>query len=103
MGCDAELSFVYRFTYHAKYLDIGSEHELCSVYVGVTDDVIVPNSREIDDYKWVDYERLDQWFAAEPALFTPWFKMEWATLRGTTMANALSVLGDANPASIATN
>ena len=47
LGCTAELDFVYRFTYHARYLDIGSEHELCSVYVGTTSELIKPNEREV--------------------------------------------------------
>src|SRR5207237_3693601 len=31
-----ELHFLYKFQYHARFKDVGSERELCSVYIGRT-------------------------------------------------------------------
>jgi isopentenyl-diphosphate delta-isomerase len=97
LGCRASLEFVYRFMYHARYLDIGSEHELCSVYVGTTSDFIRPNDQEVDDHQWIDYQALDSWTQDEPGLFTPWFKSEWQLMRSGTLRNELSGLGINSP------
>ena len=97
LGCTAELDFVYRFTYHARYLDIGSEHELCSVYVGTTSELIKPNEREVDDHQWIDYLALDTWTQAAPDSFTPWFKSEWQLMRSGALRDELSGLGLNSP------
>ena len=97
MGCAASLHFVYRFTYHATYLDVGSEHEICSVYVGKAQGTVTPNQEEIDAHQWIEFEDLDEWVNTSPEAFTPWFKMEWNKLRGSSISTELSVLGRASP------
>ena len=77
IGCEADLYFIYRFTYHATYLDVGSEHEICSVYVGKPQTSISPNREEIDAHRWINFEDLDEWVVSSPDVFTPWFKLEW--------------------------
>ena len=34
LGFRTPLNYLYKFEYHARFGDLGSEHELCSVYVG---------------------------------------------------------------------
>jgi len=97
LGCEAALDFIYRFTYQACYLDIGSEHELCSVFVGTTSESINPNDSEIDEHKWIDYDSLDKWIHDEPGSFTPWFKSEWELMRSGTLSAELSGLGRNSP------
>jgi hydroxymethylglutaryl-CoA reductase len=82
LGISAELRFVYKFQYQARFGDLGSEHELCSVYVGRTEDAVTPNRTEVDDWKYVAPEQLDRLLESEPDQFTPWFKLEWRRLRG---------------------
>ncbi len=98
IGCAANLHFIYRFTYHATYLDIGAEHEICSVYVGKSQGTINPNRKEIDAHQWIKFGDLDEWVHSSPEVFTPWFKLEWNKLRGPSISTELSVLGRANPA-----
>ena len=98
MGCEADLYFIYRFTYHATYLDVGAEHEICSVYVGKPQGSISPNREEIDAHQWINFEDLDEWLDSSPEVFTPWFKLEWRKLRGASISTELSVLGRASPA-----
>jgi isopentenyl-diphosphate delta-isomerase len=62
----SELEFLYKFQYQASYEDIGSENEICWVYVGMTDDPPATLDDEMD---------------ATPEIFTPWFQMEWARVR----------------------
>ena len=77
----SDLRFLYKFQYQASYEDIGSENEICWVYVGVTDDAPEPNSNEVEDHRWVAPERLDDEMATTPGRFTPWFLMEWQRVR----------------------
>ena len=46
-GLSSELEFLYKFQYQAAYEASGSEHEMCWVYAGVTDDEARPNPTEI--------------------------------------------------------
>ena len=98
MGCEADLYFIYRFTYHAAYLNVGAEHEICSVYVGKPQTSVSPNRAEIDAHRWINFEDLDEWVVSSPDAFTPWFKLEWEKLRGTSLSTELSILGRASPA-----
>ncbi len=77
----ADLRFVYRFRYQASYKDLGSEHELCHVFLGRIGDDVRPNAEEIAAIRFVSAERLDAELAQDPERFTPWFKLEWDALR----------------------
>jgi isopentenyl-diphosphate Delta-isomerase len=81
LNIDAELEFVYKFTYQAFYDDSGAENELCWVYLGRTADAIVPNRNEVADTGWVSAAELRGKLEEKPAQFTPWFKLEWQRLQ----------------------
>ena len=80
LNIDAELEFVYKFTYQASYDELGAENELCWVYLGRTADTIMPNRSEIADTGWVSASELQRKLEEKPAQFTPWFKLEWQRL-----------------------
>lgn len=77
----ADLEFVYKFTYSARYDASGSENELCWVYLGRTGDAIVPNENEIAAVRLLSAGALDEELDRHPDRFTPWFKLEWQALR----------------------
>jgi isopentenyl-diphosphate Delta-isomerase len=78
LGIEADLSYLYKFEYRAPYEDIGSEHELCWVWLGVTDaKSIVANPHEISDWRFFSKEELDHELDINPDEYTPWMKMEW--------------------------
>ena len=81
LGMTSELEFLFTFQYQASYKDLGSEHEICRVYVGLSDDEPRPHPKEIADHRWIDPGRLDQELQAAPESFTPWFQMEWPRVR----------------------
>jgi isopentenyl-diphosphate Delta-isomerase len=81
LNIDAELEFVYKFTYQASYDDLGAENELCWVYLGRTVDAILPNRNEIADTSWLSASELQRKLEEKPAQFTPWFKLEWQRLK----------------------
>jgi isopentenyl-diphosphate delta-isomerase len=76
----ASLEFVYKFTYQAKFEALGSEHELCHVFLGTLNGQAMRNETEIEALRFVSAHQLEQEFALTPDLFTPWFKMEWRRL-----------------------
>lgn len=81
LGVGAALEFVYKFTYRARYGDLGAEHELCWVYLGRSDGEPRPNDTEIAALRFVSADELDAELADPGSRFTPWFRMEWRRLR----------------------
>lgn len=80
LGLAAELRFVYKFEYTAQYRDVGTEHELCWVYVGRTDAEPVINTTEIRAWQWITPAELTAQLARQPERFTPWLQLEWQQL-----------------------
>ncbi len=76
------LTFVYKFRYQADFGELGAEHELCWVYVGVSDDPVRVNANEIAAWRYLSPQAIDREMHSNPDAFTPWFKLEWDRLRG---------------------
>lgn len=76
VGLDLSVRFLYQFQYQANYNHLGSENELCSVYVGKSDDVPIINSHEIADWKYIGLAELQKDVDSRPEDYTPWFKEE---------------------------
>src|ERR1700678_465027 len=47
LGLQCPLQFLYKFEYQAQFDEAGAEHELCSVYLGRTDEPVRANGQEI--------------------------------------------------------
>jgi isopentenyl-diphosphate delta-isomerase len=77
----AELEFVYKFRYQASFGELGSENELCHVFLGRIGDEPVANDTEIAALRFVTADELEQAFRDDDGAFTPWFRMEWRRLR----------------------
>lgn len=80
LGLEAELEYVYKFQYHARYDESGAERELCWVYLGQSDRTPSINALEIADWRYVSAATLERELAADPERFTPWFRLEWQRL-----------------------
>lgn len=78
---EAELEFVYKFAYQASFGDLGSENELCHVFLGRISDQPIVNDTEIAAIRFVSGDSLEQEFFEREGIFTPWFRMEWERLR----------------------
>ena len=81
LGFSTPMQFVYKFEYHAKFDDKGSERELCSVFVGQFDGDPDVNATEISAWRWLAPELLDRELNDPANLYTPWLRLEWKTLR----------------------
>ena len=82
LNLEADLRFVYKFQYQAQYGQLGSEHELCHVFLGRIDDDVRANTEEIAAIRFISAEMLEAELSQYPERFTPWFKMEWDALTG---------------------
>lgn len=81
LGFSCDVEFLYKFEYHAMFKELGSEHELCWVYAGVSDPEVKPNRLEVAATRWVSVAAIEQELDSDPEHFTPWFKLEWAQLK----------------------
>lgn len=83
LNLESKLTFLFKFQYHAVFHDIGSEHELCSVFVGSVAGRPLPdfNPTEIADTAWVSIATVDNWLSDDTIETTPWFAMEWQRIK----------------------
>lgn len=82
LGFKCPLEFVYKFEYHAEFGRLGSEHELCWVYIGVADaEDLRANDNEIAATRHIAPAELDRQIERQPEQFSPWLKLEWVRLR----------------------
>lgn len=77
LGIEVQPRFLYRFRYRARYLDVGAEHELCSVLVAHTDDRIRANPAEVADWRYLTPAEVTEELTRHPERYTPWFHLEW--------------------------
>jgi isopentenyl-diphosphate delta-isomerase len=80
LGFTTDFTFVYKFEYQARFKDIGTEHELCSVYVGTYDGEPEVNASEVRAWRWITRDELTQALSSSTDLYTPWFMLEWERL-----------------------
>lgn len=81
----ARLERVCAFEYHAAFGDAGSEHELCHIYLAqlAPGAQVLGHELEIAELDWVSPDAVDAMMATkERRDLTPWFREEWALLRG---------------------
>lgn len=80
IGVSCQLTYLYQFEYQASYLDVGAEHEMCSVYIGKIEPTICVDPAEVADTEFMSIEAVNRLMIASPERLTPWFKMEWKKL-----------------------
>jgi isopentenyl-diphosphate delta-isomerase len=81
LNFDTALEHVYWFCYEARFREVGSENELCHVFLGHSSDNLRPNESEIAAVRHVAPAALDAALESQPERFTPWFKQEWGELK----------------------
>ena len=75
MGMGCKLTHWFSFTYRAE-LDHGLvEHEYDHVFIGITDELPVPDSTEVASFKYISREALDGDIQQNPEKYSEWFKI----------------------------
>jgi isopentenyl-diphosphate delta-isomerase len=80
LGIQTDLIYLYTFQYQARFGAIGSEREICAVYIGRYDHPLRINHTEISECKYFSIDDLDGELKNKPDIYTPWFRMEWQRL-----------------------
>ena len=81
LGMRSELVFLYKFIYQAHYKNVGSEHELCWVYIGTSKDPVRANSNEVADWRFLSSAQVDRELSQNENSYSPWMKLEWETIQ----------------------
>ena len=89
---DCKIEDLYKFQYHAEYSSIGSEHELCWVFIGASANPARANANEVSSLRHVQPDQLDQAMQNQPEQYTPWFRMEWECIRSKHWAQVESLI-----------
>jgi isopentenyl-diphosphate delta-isomerase len=80
MGINADLKWLFKFQYQAKFKNLGSEFELCHVLIGKHNGLYFPNPNEIKDLMLIPFEDVEKEITKNEKYYTPWFKIEWARI-----------------------
>ena len=91
LGLRCPLHFLFKFQYQAQFDATGAENELCSVFIGRSNDSVIINTDEILSWRWVTPAALQAEISAGAGNFTPWFKLEWARIWRDHRALVLSL------------
>jgi len=75
LGFTCKLEEVDKFQYQEKYLDVGSENEICTTLLGQYDGELHPDPVEVADYKWMSISDVKEDMAKNPDIYTVWFKI----------------------------
>ena len=87
-GIKAKLKFHHKFIYQAQYQDIGSEYELCHVFIGISDQTPQPDKQEISDWRYINLKDLKKDIKTNPEKYTPWFKSELKTIKSSDILSS---------------
>lgn len=79
LNFDCELRPAFEFIYRAQLANELIEHEYDHVFVGEFDGVVVPNDREVEDWKWTTLDELRRDMRVRPDEYTYWLKAALAT------------------------
>ena len=83
MGISCSLEHAFSFIYRASLAEGLTEHELDHVFIGVHGSDPVPESEEVEDWRWVSMMELERELESEPDRFTIWFPLALRRLMET--------------------
>ena len=75
MGFTTSLKETTSFIYKAPFDNGLTEHELDHIMIGYYEQAPVINPDEVEDWKWMQLEDVRTAIAAQPELYTAWFKI----------------------------
>lgn len=74
MGMKCSLKMIFSFIYNAQVENNLTEHELDYVFIGYSNQNPVYNADEVQDYKWLNIDKILSDIKANPSHYSVWFK-----------------------------
>jgi len=74
IGIQVSLNILFEFQYHCKFDNMLIENEWDYVLFGTTELLPLANPDEVDDWKWMKQEDIENELQRNPEQFTFWFK-----------------------------
>jgi isopentenyl-diphosphate delta-isomerase len=75
MGMNCNLTELFQFSYRHEFENGLIENEYDHVFLGISDDLPVPNTDEVANFRYADIEQLIYDLSENPDLYTAWFKI----------------------------
>lgn len=75
MGLECELNFAFKYLYKAELDNNLIEHELDHVFIGFTNQIPLPDSEEVSEWKTASFFDIDQDIELYPEKYTEWVKL----------------------------
>lgn len=75
LGFVCKMQHLFSFTYKTQFSNGLTEHEFDHVYTGITDDIPVPNAREVKDWRYISLQDLQKEITEWPDNYTEWLKI----------------------------
>ncbi|WLD25150.1 isopentenyl-diphosphate Delta-isomerase [Flavobacterium dauae] len=75
MGFSVELKELFSFIYKAPFDNGLTEHELDHVMIGYFNNEPVINKEEVESWKWMGIEEINEDIQQHPEIYTAWFKI----------------------------
>ena len=74
MGFNCELSHAFSFIYKAHFQNGLTEYEFDHVYIGYSDSIPLLNKDEVQNWKYINLQKLSQDIEENPGIYTAWIK-----------------------------
>jgi isopentenyl-diphosphate delta-isomerase len=75
MGMECPMTELFQFSYRHDFENGLIEHEFDHVFMGVCDDVPLPNPEEVAGFQYMDIDQLLLELLEQPDKYTAWFKI----------------------------
>jgi isopentenyl-diphosphate delta-isomerase len=75
MGMECDLTELFQFTYRHEFENGLIENEYDHVFMGISDELPLPNPAEAAGYRFMDIDLLNFELAEQPDQYTAWFKI----------------------------
>lgn len=75
MGMQCNTKFAFSFVYKVAFENGLTEHEYDHVYLGISDDIPVPDSTEVSQWKYMDLPTLQLDIKNNPGNYSEWMKL----------------------------
>ena len=75
MGMNCKTQYAFNFIYKAVFENGLTEHEYDNVYVGISDDLPIPKSSEVKNWKYLSLQKIEIEIDRHPDQYTEWMKI----------------------------